>query len=160
MKALVALFFSALLLCCISSNFEELGLRIAWATSPDAYGNQLRNCEVYQWNGTAWDFIYNFTTDGESALIHDGYPTRFNVTVMFNVSYAASYTYAYNYTGTYMNITYNVGADFVWTNMILNNTAYVETATHWVIVKQGDWNSTLPSAGVTYNCTILYQPYY
>jgi hypothetical protein len=126
----------------------------------DSQGNDITYCEVYQYNGSSWNLVYNFTSSGGSTRIHDSWQTSFVVGTKFNDSLASSQSEASNYTEVYMNIT-AIGGPSVWTNVVLNETSCTgPTSSYYWLTDIGNWTSSLPSPGVTYNCTIDFRPYY
>lgn len=134
-------------------------LQLAFA-APDSLGNDINYVEIYQWNTSDWEYVYNFTSSGGSARIHDSWQTRFNVSIKYNSTLASSTAQAISYTKVLMNITKISTSTLIWTNVELNNTSCVLNGSYYYLVEQGDWNSTLAEAGESYNCTSDYQPYY
>jgi hypothetical protein len=124
----------------------------------DSYGNDINFIEVWQYNGSAWNLLANFTSTGGSVRVHDSWATNFTVGIRINSTLVSSVSDAIAYTRVYMNIT-DGGA--IWTNAELNNTACSLSGSYYYLTEQGYWNQTgKPVAGVTYACSILYQAYY
>jgi len=142
-----------LLAVCLTSPNGTF-IRLAWAA--DAYGNDIQFVEIYQYNGTDWNLVENFTSSGGTCRVHDGWPTNFTVSTKFNNTLASSTSEAIDYTRVYMNI-----SESVWTNAELNNTACSLVGSFYIVTEQGHWNQTgKPESGVTYECAVLYQGYY
>lgn len=160
MKKLLIPILIGVLAVCLLIQIQGPNLFLVFA-SPDSYGNDVTNCEVSQYNGTNWNLVYNFTSFGGSTRINAENETSFLVQLKMNATLAADEAEAETFSAVYMNITYNAGADYIWTNQALNQTG---TTTHvgdyYYIFKMGNWTSSLPSAGVTYNCTIDARFYY
>jgi hypothetical protein len=124
----------------------------------DSYGNNINYVEVWQYNGTGWALLANFTATGGSVRVHDGWPTNFTVGIQLNSTLATSTAEAISYTRVYMNIT---DGGTIWNNVELNNTACSLSGSYYLLTEQGYWNTTgQPVTGVTYACSILYQAYY
>ena len=125
----------------------------------DAYGSDITHIEIYHHNGTAWVLVGNCTSSsGQSYSVHDTWPIKFLVNMKFNNTLASSTAEAISYTRVYMNIT-NGGS--IWTDEELNNTACSEVGDFYELEEEGVWNATgYPVAGVTYECSVLYQGYY
>jgi hypothetical protein len=131
-------------------------MNVAWAVTD---GMDINFINVYQYDsGTSlWVLRANFTTSGDSVRISDSQEVRFEVGYKFNKTLAGSEAYAYSNTTVTMNIT--VG---IWNNVALNTTIVTgqSDATYYYLIRQGDWNVTLPVGGTTYTCTFLYRGYY
>lgn len=139
-------------LCLITLNGTFIHL--AWAA--DAYGNDVEFVEIYQYDGSAWNLVENFTSSGGSCRVHDGWPTNFTVSIKFNSTLASSTAEAIDYTRLYMNI-----SESIWTNEELNNTACSLVGSFYILTEEGHWNQTgKPVAGTTYECSVSYQGYY
>ena len=126
----------------------------------DAEGNDINFVEVWQWNGTDYDLKGNVTLSGQSVIVNDNQTVKFIVSIKFNSTLASSQNEAVSFTRVYMNITYD--SSFIWQNKELNNTSVSGPSGGFYWIKEnGVWNSTgYPAAGVTYECSILYQGYY
>jgi hypothetical protein len=129
-------------------------VNVAWAATD---GMDIDFINVYQSDGVDWVLRANFTSSGGSVRISDSQETRFEVGYKFNKTLAGSEAYAYSNTTVTMNIT--VG---IWNNVDLNTTIVTgqSDATYYYLIRQGDWNATLPVGGTTYTCTFLYRGYY
>jgi len=124
----------------------------------DSYGNDINFIEVWQYNGSAWNLLANFTSTGGSVRVHDSWATNFTVGIQINSTLVSSVSDAIAYTRVYMNIT---DGGSIWTNAELNNTSCSLSGSYYYLTEQGYWNETgKPVAGVTYACSILYQAYY
>jgi hypothetical protein len=124
----------------------------------DSYGNDINFVEVWQYNGSAYNLLANFTVTGGSVRVHDSWPTNFTVGIQINSTLVSSTADAIAYTRVYMNIT---DGGSIWNNVELNNTACSLSGSYYYLTEQGHWNQTgKPVAGVTYACSILYQAYY
>lgn len=138
----------------VLSPFTEI--RLVYAA--DSYGNDINYVEVWQYNGTAWNLLANFTSTGGSVRVHDSWPTNFTVGIKLNSTLVSSTSDAIAYTRVYMNIT---DGGTIWNNAELNNTFCSLSGSYYYLTEQGYWNQTgKPMAGVTYACSILYQAYY
>jgi len=158
----IVLALSLILIFCIASiiNPNCISLMVPGVFGADSQGNDITFCEVYQYNGSDWNMVVNFTASGGSARIHDSWPTSFVVGTKFNSSLCSSQSEASNYTEVYMNIT-AVGGPSVWSNVVLNETSCTgPTSDYYWLQDVGNWTSDLPSSGVTYNCTVDFRPYY
>jgi len=134
-------------------------LKVAWCA--DSYGNDISYVEVWQYNGTAWNLVINFTSSGGSTRIHDSWTTKFIVMCKLNSTLASSQTEAKDYTKNLMNITYGSPITYVWQNKELNFTSCTgPTSGFYYIERWGNWTSDLPQQGVTYTCALDYQQYY
>jgi hypothetical protein len=121
----------------------------------DSYGNDINFIEVWQYNGTGYVLLANFTSSGGSVRVHDSWVINFTIGIRFNSTLASSTSEAISYTRVYMNIT------GIWTNVELNNTSCTLIGSYYYLTEQGHWNQTgYPQAGVTYECSVLYQGYY
>lgn len=129
---------------------------IVWAA--DSYDNDIDYIEVWQWNGSAWELIANFTaSEGSVSVVHEQ-PINFTVGIRFNSTLADDAAEAVSYTRVYCNIT-NGGS--VWTNEELNNTSSSLVGSYYRITEQGYWNMTgYPAEGVSYTVRFLYEGYY
>lgn len=124
----------------------------------DSYGNDINYIKVWQYNGTAWNLLANFTTTGGSVRVHDSWVTNFTVGIKMNSTLVSSTAEAISYTRVYMNIT---DGGTIWNNVELNNTACSLNGDYYYLTEEGHWNETgKPVTGVTYACSILYQAYY
>lgn len=112
---------------------------------------------VFQSDGVDWVLRANFTSSGGSVRISDSQQVRFEVGYKYNKTLAGSEAYAYTNTTVTMNITTGI-----WNNVALNTTIVTgqSDATYYYLIRQGDWNVTLPVGGTTYTCTFLYRGYY
>jgi hypothetical protein len=155
--------FGLIAVFCLASiiNIQFPGsLFVLTVYGADSYENDITYCEIYQYNGSSWEFVYNFTSLGGSTRIHDSWQTSFVVGSKLNSSLASSQSQASNYTEVYMNIT-AIGGSTVWTNVVLNESSCTgPTSSYYWLKDMGNWTSNLPSPGVTYNCTIDFRPYY
>jgi hypothetical protein len=131
-------------------------MNVAWAVTD---GMDINFVNVYQYDSdtSLWVLRANFTSSGGSVRISDSQQVRFEVGYKFNKTLADSEAYAYTNTTVTMNIT--VG---IWNNVALNTTIVTgqSDATYYYLIRQGDWNATLPVGGTTYTCTFLYRGYY
>lgn len=128
-----------------------------------ATGDAISYFQVDQYNGTDWNLMLNATASGQSASILDSQPLNFTIQVKLDILYASTASQAQTYTWIGMNITYGGGPTYVWTNVTLNDTAVggvYSDASFWYVRKLGNWTSSLPIAGTTYNCTAEYRAYY
>ena len=124
----------------------------------DSYGNDINFIEVWQYNGSAWNLLANFTSTGGSVRVHDSWAMNFTVGIQINSTLVSSTSEAIDYTRVYMNIT---DGGSIWNNAELNNTSCSLSGSYYYLTEQGHWNETgKPVAGVTYACSILYQAYY
>jgi hypothetical protein len=124
----------------------------------DSYGNDINFIEVWQYNGTDWNLLANFTSTGGSVRVHDSWAINFTVGIQINSTLVSSVSDAIAYTRVYMNIT---DGGSIWNNVELNNTACSLSGSYYYLTEQGYWNETgKPVAGVIYACSILYQAYY
>lgn len=128
------------------------------ALAADASGDDITYVTVSQYNGTDWNVVKNFTTTGGSERVHDNWQIRFLVGVKFNNTLVASVAEAETYTWIRMNITYNAGADYMWTNYNLTYVSYALDGDFYYGQYTADWNATTAAtlciAGTTYNCTV------
>jgi len=125
----------------------------------DSYSNDINNIEVWQYNGSAWNLLANFTTSGGSVRIHDGYETSFIVQVKLNTSLASSASEAHSYTRVNMSIT-DGGTIWPISTMLNDSGTPSSSGGFWYVKKLGNWTSSLPSPGVTYSCNATFQAYY
>jgi hypothetical protein len=140
----------------ISTNRNSL---LAFAA--DSYGNDITHVEVWQFNTTQDILKANFTATAESERIHDTWSTSFIVGVKINSSLVASSAEAISYTRINMTIIRTDTSAYIWNNVPLNNSATATlVSTFYYTTKIGNWTSSLPESGVTYNCTVVYQAYY
>jgi hypothetical protein len=125
----------------------------------DTYNDDINNIEVWQYNGSAWNLLANFTTSGGSVRIHDGYQTSFIVQVKLNTSLASSASEAQSFTMSNMSI---LNGGTIWPiSTMLNDTGTPSSSGgFWYVKKLGNWTSSLPSPGVTYSCNATFQAYY
>jgi len=122
----------------------------------DSYGNDITHIHVYQ-NGS---LLVNFTATGGSQRINDSVSMHFEVYVKINSSLVSSEAEAISYTRVNMSIM-NVNTTYVWNNVPLNSSGTASlVGSYYYHQKYGDWTSSLPVAGVTYNCTVVYQAYF
>ena len=132
---------------------------VSWfVMAADANGDDITYVTVSQYNSTDWNLIKNFTTTGGSERVHDNWQLRFLVGVKFNSTLVASVGEAASYTWIRMNITYNAGVDYIWTNYNLTYLSYVLDGDFYYGNYTADWNATTATnlcvAGTTYNCTV------
>lgn len=128
-----------------------------------ATGDAISYFQVDQYNGTDWNNMLNATSSGQSASILDGQLVNFTIQVKLDITYAATAAQAQTYTWVGMSIFYGAGPTYVWNNVTLNDTAVggvYSDASFWYVRKLGNWTSSLPIAGTTYNCTAEYRAYY
>jgi hypothetical protein len=129
------------------------------AYASDSYGNDINFAEVWQYNTSAWNLVYNFSATGGSTRIHDSWNTLFNVSIKINNTLVASQAEAISYTAVYMNITHSNGTK-IWTNQELNNTSCSAVISgFYYLIETGSWTASLPEAGITYTVTIEYRAY-
>jgi hypothetical protein len=146
-----ALVLAGTLLFSPESPYAILGVYCA-----DAYGNDIVCVEVYQ-NGS---MLVNFTATAGSQRVADSLQINFEVYVKINSSLVASSAEAISYTRVNMSIM-NVNGTYIWNNVPLNSSAVATlSAPYYWHRKYGNWTSSLPEAGVTYNCTVVYQAYF
>lgn len=157
LKGLIAVMAGLTVLLIVVAPLGEFALiRVVWAA--DALGNDIEYVEVYQYNGTAWNMVENFTVSGGSTRITDSWQTRFVVGVQLNDTLADDTAEARSYTRANMTI---VDGGTVWNNESLNDTGTVQDiGSYYYVPYEGNWTSNLPAAGVTYNCTVNYEVYY
>lgn len=137
------------------NSFIELGF------CGDLHNNDFRNIAVYQYNGTATNLVKNFTATGGSERILDSQPIDFEVVVKLNLTLASSTSEAKTFTRANMTITRTDTSVKIWDNVALNQSATVTSdANFYYVTFLGNWTSVLAVAGVTYNCTTVYQAYY
>jgi len=145
----------------IRNRWNFLDFYVVWAS--DSYGDDINDTKVSQYNTSQWVLIQQFSANG-SARITDSWQTSFLVTVKINGSLLATNTSSGADTATRVNMTIvqaDNGANIIWNNLSLNSTGTPSYASpYWYVAKLGNWTSSLPVAGVTYNCTIVYQGYY
>ena len=147
--------FSAIIITLNDSRFVSLFFVHA---SPDSQGNDIQFNEIWTRPNetTGYDLIANITTN-TTVSIHDNYYVLLNCTVRFNCTLGDGLTN----TRVNITITYNNAV-----NYIANNVSMVQwgtettNTTYWWVPYYYNWTSTLPTAGVLYNCTEDYQPYY
>lgn len=140
--------------CFISTFPQNQPFMLAFAS--DSYGDDINFIEVWQWNSSQYVLEANFTSTGGSCLVEEDQPIKVVVSIKFNDTLASSEAEAISYTRVYMNI--SVG---IWTNEELNHTSCVHNGDFYWLKENGIWNQTeYPMAGVTYECSILYQGYY
>jgi hypothetical protein len=134
-------------------------IRVGW--SADAQGNDITHVTIYQYNGTVWNLVENFTSSGGSERILDSQPINFEVYMKLNKTLASSDSEAKSFTRSNMTITRTDTSVLIWDNVPLNQSATITSdATYYYLSFSGNWTSTLAVAGVTYNCTDVYQSYY
>lgn len=150
----LALLLSSALLVTFDHNW-------AWIVyAADSYGSDLLYIEVWQYNGTHWNMLKNFTSSGGTQRIRPNRAIMFNVGCKLNDSLAVDNSEAVEFSQVLMNITYNNGVDFIWDNIELNNTAVSKSGGYYWLEEQGNWTSSLAQAGVIYNCSVSYQSFY
>ena len=161
MKKLILVFTAGLILLLSQLSPHRFAfINVVFASPADVYGNDINFCEVWQYNGSDWNLVYNFTSTGGSVRIHDSWQVKFVVGTKLNDTLASSSSEALDYTKTLMNITYGSPPSFVWQNVELNNTSISQSGGFYWIVENGVWTTDLPVEGVTYNCAIDYRQYY
>lgn len=122
----------------------------------DSYGDDINFIEVWQWNSSHYVLEANFTSTDQSCLIVENQPIKIIVSIKFNDTLASSEAEAISYTRVYMNI-----SEGIWTNEELNHTSCFHSGDFYWLKENGVWNQTgYPVAGVTYECSVLYQGYY
>jgi hypothetical protein len=152
-KIILAILISISLITLFRS-FNDTFLIVKKVYASDSYGNDINYIEIYQYNGSSWNLVTNFTSSGGSERIHDNWQTRFLVNIKLNSTLATSTSEAISYTRVYMNIS------TVWTNVELNNTSCSLNGDFYWLLEEGNWTTSLPSLGVTYSCSVNYQAYY
>ena len=160
MKKLILVFIASFILLLSQLSLHRSAFINVVFASPDAYGNDIIFCEIWQHNGSDWNIVYNFTSTGGSVRIHDSWQVKFVVGTKLNDTLASSSSEALDYTKTLMNITYGNPPSYIWQNIELNNTSITQSNGFYWIVETGIWTSNLPQEGVTYNCAIDYRQYY
>lgn len=156
----LTLFLSTILILLIASHVLEPNLfpQIGLVWGADAYGSDIQFIEVYQWNGTAYNLVENFTSSGGSCRVVENNTIKFIVGIKFNKTLASDNAEAISFTRVYSNIT---DGGSIWNNEELNHTSIDSDANFYYLKENGVWNETgKPSSGVTYNCSFLYQGYY
>jgi hypothetical protein len=143
-------------------NFAFLGLNVVFAS--DAYGDDINDTLVQQYNGSAWLLIID-ATGNSSAKVDPNLQISFLVNVKINASLLATNTSSYAQNSATMVNMSIVQADnasnVIWNNLTLNATGTPSfSSPYWYCSKLGNWTSSFPQSGVTYNCTIVYQGYY
>lgn len=130
----------------------------AYGYSPDSNGNDINFNEIWTRPNetTAYTLIGNITTS-TTVNIHDNYYVHLNCTVQFNNTLGDGLTY----TRVNITISYNSGANFIANNIPMTQWGTeIDNGTFWFVPYYYNWTSNLPTAGVLYNCTEDYQPYY
>jgi len=159
MKKLLICAAACLVLLLLMLNFDDSPvLRLAYCSPEDVYGNDVLYVEVWQYNGSAWTLIVNFTGSVGNAKLHDNWEVKFIVGIRFNSSLASSNSEAIEYTRVFMNITHN--GSYIWQNNELNNISCVLNGDFYYLKEEGIWNVDLPQEGETYDFSVLYQGYY
>jgi len=157
-KILLASLISLILVLSFVSLLDK-GSFLAFAA--DSYGNDITYIEVWQYNGTADTNKANFTATAGSARIVDSWSTSFIIGVKINSSLVASSAEAISYTRVNMTIIRTDTSAYIWNNVPLNNSASATLiSSFYYTTKIGNWTSSLPASGVTYNCTAVYQAYF
>lgn len=122
----------------------------------DSYGNDITHIQIFQ-NGS---MLVNFTATDGSQRVADGLQINFEVYIKINSSLVSSSAEAISYTRVNMSIM-NVNTTYIWNNVPLNSSASaVLVGSFYYHAKIGNWTTSLPEAGVTYNCTVVYQAYF
>ena len=151
----------ASLLIPVKNHFSILNFYVVWAS--DAYGDDINDTIVQQYNGSAWVLIQQFSANG-SARITDSWPTSFLVTVKINGSLLATNTSSGANIATRVNMTIiqaDNASNIIWNNLVLNSTGTPSFINpYWYVAKLGNWTAALAVSGVTYNCSIYYQGSY
>ena len=161
MKKLILLFCVSFILLLSQLSFHNSAfINVVFASPEDAYGNDITFCEIWQYNGSDWNIVYNFTSSAGNIRIHDNWQVKFVVGTKLNDTLASSESEALEYTKTLMNITYGSPPSYIWQNVELNNTSIIQSDGFYWIIETGIWSSNLPQEGVTYNCVVDYQQYY
>jgi hypothetical protein len=127
----------------------------------DAYGNDIKWIYVEQYNGTAWNLVYNYTSSGGSNRILDNQKINFTVFTCLNKTYASSTAEALSFSR--VNVTISTGGSPIsgWSNIPCNQSATVlSDATYYYVTSFANWTTPLAIAGSTYNCTFVYQAYF
>lgn len=156
-SSVLAIALSLVLLSALSLAFPHaFFIGVVWAA--DSYGNDIEWIDVSQYNTTSWNQVYNFTGNG-TTRIHDSWETSFLVQFRVNktlMTEAEVLTYcSVNCTITHQNST------LIWDNVALNVTGSTTSdATYYYAQRLGNWTSSLPEAGVVYNCTFVYKAYF
>jgi hypothetical protein len=134
---------------------------VVWAA--DSYGDDFNDTIVSQYNGSSWLFIQQFSANA-SASINGSEAVSFLVTVKINGSLLnpSSASVADSCTRVNMTIVQSDNpSNVIWNNLTLNSTGTPSfISPYWYVAKLGNWTSSLPVSGVTYNCTIIYQAFY
>lgn len=145
------------LFCIIAGSFYNFPvLNVAWAA--DAHGNDITFILIEQWDGAAYQVVYNFTTSGGSTRVQDSLKIRFTVGVKLADSLASNQNEAGHWTDVKMNIT-NGGA--IWTNKDLTFSSKSGPSAGFYYVRFVEvWDDVgKPAAGVTYTCVAKYTAY-
>jgi hypothetical protein len=153
------LIFLLIFISCLPFSPLSPIIKIAFCSPADSYGNDINYAEVWQYNGSEYILRENMTSTGGSTRINDQQNTFFNVSIRFNSTFASSTAEAIQYTKVFMNISASNGTS-IWLNVELNNTSCELSGSYYYLIERGNWTTTLPEAGVTYNCGIDFQPYY
>lgn len=143
---------------CVTILFCQRGTFLSFVFAADSYGNDIYCAEIWQYNGTAWNLLANFTSTGGSVRVHDSWAINFTIGIKINSTLVSSTSEAIAYTRVYMNIT---DGGSIWTNEELNNTSCSLDGDYYYLTEEGYWNEAgEPVAGTTYACSVLYQGYY
>jgi len=149
--------------CLIPARNRLSYLSFFIVSASDSYGDDINDTIVNQYNGSNWLLIQQFSSNG-SARITDNQSVSFLVTVKINGSLLATNTSSGADSATRVNMTIiqaDNGTNIIWNNLVLNSTGTPAfTSPYWYVAKLGNWTSSLPVSGVTYNCTIYYQGNY
>ena len=153
MKRYTPLILIGVLLVALAFKLNPVTTLTVYAA--DIHNNDINYIEVWQWNGTHYNLLANFTSSEQSVRVVHEQPLNFTVGIQLNSTLASSVAEAIAYTRCYMNI-----SGGVWTNEELNNTSCSLSGNFYYLTEMGHWNSTgLPAEGVDYDCAVLYEDY-
>ena len=147
-----------LLIFCMASiiNTQFQAMFIMTVYGADSYGNDITHITIYQ-NGS---FLVNFTTSDGTQRVVDSLNMHFEVYIKINSSLVSSEAEAISYTRVNMTIQ-NTNGTYIWNNVALNSSGTADLiGAYYYHQKYGDWISSLPEAGITYNCSVVYQAYF
>ena len=144
-----------------SSGKAWLRFFVVWAA--DSYGDDINDTLVSTQFAGGWIQLQDLSGNG-SCSINASQPMSFIVTVKINGSLLAVSSAGQADSNTRVNMTIvqaDNASNIIWNNLTLNSTGTPSfTAPYWYVAKLGNWTSSLPLSGVTYNCTIVYQAFY
>lgn len=161
-KKFITLFLLLIPILLISSMIsKDTFFVFADSGTPDAYGDRISECSIWQSATMKGNITYSNYTSGVQVSVDALTVTRFNVTIWLNDTFATSTAEAITNTRVYLNITYSNGTTVISTIEMTDYYA-VDLGTGFYAVKSYYlWNDAThhPIAGLTYYVWLKYEVY-